>query len=471
MDKLKLSLAALRRHYFWVLCGVIVIVSVTTWEMASRDLQARYKENYSKINSTFVQLNEFNGESPNEKYKTGLEGERTKLNGLVMAAWNEFNKQQKDKLVWPERVAVVNQLAPNAEIPESIRENFVTNVVKPNLQRIFEVVNIRRPKGEANNQDIVLPGMGRNAAQEFEGIVHWDLSKREDLEKRFRMNEIPSTIWVRAKMEDMWIYESLVNIIAKINEGATDSLNASIKRIERIDLAQWAIYNAQKNPGADLKLKKADAGMGGPTSSSGTDDGFVHIPGVGEQKMHPDLALLEGRYIDENNSPVPVEAVIAEFIDPQSPEGKVSMRPLEQIQPPRPLKEPPFTEFRQVFVDMQFLMDQRKIPDLMAACANSPLPIEIRQVVMSFFDVDTVKSTEGQAAVQPGAEVAMPGQTERAPYDATVQLRGIVYIYDQPQDAKLGKGSAPKPAQRKLGTPQQKKAEEAQLAPMEPQFN
>jgi hypothetical protein len=438
MDKLKQYMATLRKHYFWVLCALICIVSVTTWQMASNDLHARYETNHRVINSTFQQLNDFTPESPNEKYRGGLEVERNKLNDQVIDLWTEFKKQQLDKLVWPEKVAVVNQLAPNAEIPEAIRENFVTNVVKPNLERIFEIVNIRRPKEEANNTGLVLPGMDANKGVEQIGIVEWVSSKRQELRDRFTMNEIPSTIWVRTKMEDMWIYESLVNIIAKINEGSTDSLNATIKRIEKLDLAQWAIYDSQKNPGADLKLKKPDAGMGGPTPS-GQDDSLVHIPGHGEQKIPADMALIDGRYIDENNHPVPAEAAFSGFVDPQSVEGKNFTSQLEKHPgaggQPRAVKEPPFTEFRQVFVDMQFVMDQRKIPDLMAACANSPLPIEIRQVLMSFYDVDTVKVAEsnqasmpaGLGAVAGGAstEVAMPSQGERAPYDATVQIPSL----------------------------------------------
>ena len=69
------------------------------------------------------------------------------------------------------------------------------------------------------------------------------------------------------------------------------------------------------------------------------------------------------------------------------------------------------------------------------------------------------------------AKLPFPGRTSAAPYDATVQLRGIVYIYDQPQESKLGKGSAPKPAQRKLGTPLQKKPDEMPQTAPEPQFN
>ena len=41
-----------------------------------------------------------------------------------------------------------------------------------------------------------------------------------------------------------------------------------------------------------------------------------------------------------------------------------------------------------MFVNMQFVMDQRKIPELLAACANSPLRIEPRQVMMQFSDID-----------------------------------------------------------------------------------
>src|SRR6185437_11719135 len=99
MDNLKKYLAVLRKHYFWLLCALICIVSVTTWQMASNELEARYNEDYRKIKSTFDQLNEFNGESPNEKYKTGLEDERKKINSQVLDAWGEFSKVQKDKLV------------------------------------------------------------------------------------------------------------------------------------------------------------------------------------------------------------------------------------------------------------------------------------------------------------------------------------------------------------------------------------
>jgi hypothetical protein len=82
-----------------------------------------------------------------------------------------------------------------------------------------------------------------------------------------------------------------------------------------------------------------------------------------------------------------------------------------------------------------------------------------------------VKSADASNALQAVGEIAVPGQNERAPYDATVQIRGIVYIYDPPQEPKLGKGSAPKPAQRKLGTPLQKKPDEMPQAAAEPQFN
>ena len=52
----------------------------------------------------------------------------------------------------------------------------------------------------------------------------------------------------------------------------------------------------------------------------------------------------------------------------------------DQGKPMKDDKSGPFAEFKQMFVYMRFIMDQRRLPNLMAACANVPLPIETRQV-------------------------------------------------------------------------------------------
>jgi hypothetical protein len=106
----------------------------------------------------------------------------------------------------------------------------------------------------------------------------------------------------------------------------------------------------------------------------------------------------------------------------------------------------PFAEFKQVYVRMKVLMDQRKAPELLAACASARLPVEIRQVLMSLDD----KTGVGQ---RPGARGPSGDKIDPGPYDGFVDIRGIVYIYNKPDVNRVGKGAAGEPAKRPFSIP------------------
>ncbi|HEY5312775.1 MAG TPA: hypothetical protein VIK18_09655 [Pirellulales bacterium] len=429
MKDLKRYLAALKKHHFWVLSGLILIVGLSTWSSASRDLQARFDENRNKIKTTFTLLAGLGPGAPNDKFTEGLHKEQTTLRSQVFDAWQDVSLRQKgDKkakiegiTIWPPEVDDINRLGPHEPIPEDLRQNYMSSALPAEWKRLFEAVKIRHPKG---NMDVNVDDLNaRRQTIEYEGIVVWDQEQREALVKRYQVQEIPSNLRVRVTQEDMWVFQSMINLIVQLNEGANDSLAATVKRIDKLELAQWAIADAQKDPGADLKLKKADgeneSAIIGPAGGLGVEEAIVALPGA--QDHTEDKWLLEGRYLDQNNQPISAEEA---------------------------LKNPPFAEFKQMFVNMQFVMDQRKIPELLAECANSPLRIEPRQVLMKFSDVDhQSKPNEGGEAAENGPRL------EHGPYDCVLQIRGIVYIYNEPQEPKLGTGSAPQPARRELGIP------------------
>ncbi|HEX3655186.1 MAG TPA: hypothetical protein VHV55_05245 [Pirellulales bacterium] len=428
MKDLKRYLAALRKHHFWVLSGLILIVGLTTWARASRDLQTRFDDNRNKLKSTFTMLAGLrDGTKPNEKFTEGLRNERTTLRSQVFDAWKDVSLKQKgDKkekiegiTVWPPEVDDINKLAPNERIPEDLRQNYMSSALPAEWDRLFKAVQIRHPKGQGNPDD--QPARGQTV--EYEGIVVWDQEQREALVKRYQVQEIPSDLRVRVTQEDMWVFQSMIDLVVRLNDGATDTLAATVKRIDKLELAQWAVADAQKNPGADLKAKKAEGeneiAAAAPMAPMAGEQAIVALPGAQDHKE--DKWLLEGRYLDQKNQPISADDA---------------------------LKNPPFAEFKQMFVSMQFVMDQRRIPELLAECANSPLRIEPRQVLMKFMDIDhKAKVSEGEFVENSGPHL------ERGPYDCVLEIRGIVYIYNEPQEAKLGTGSAPQPAQRELGIP------------------
>jgi hypothetical protein len=180
--------------------------------------------------------------------------------------------------------------------------------------------------------------------------------------------------------------------------------------------------------------------MPGMPGGGGADAGMPGAGGAadaGAAAASADAALLDGRYLDDQGKPMKGDGT------------------------------GPYAEFKQMFVYMRFLMDQRKLPDLLAACANAPLPIEARQVRVHIGDQD--KSVGGGAGGGPGMMMpgmdmggGMPqmmggdGKVETGPYDSVVELSGIIYLYNPPDIAKLGTGSSSDPSQRSFSVPKEK---------------
>lgn len=162
-------------------------------------------------------------------------------------------------------------------------------------------------------------------------------------------------------------------------------------------------------------------GPGGPGGNNaptppGGGGGNSQASAGGETKKDADTELRDGRYLDEKGQPLAAGA----------PE--------------------PFAEFKQVFVFMKLTMDQRAIPELIAACANAPLPVETRQVTMRMLGDDA----DGMGMQVFGGQ---SGGVETLANDATIELSGVIYLYNPPDVAQLGMGQAGSPAQRSFGVP------------------
>ncbi len=147
-------------------------------------------------------------------------------------------------------------------------------------------------------------------------------------------------------------------------------------------------------------------------------------------------------------------------------------------------KVQPSAEYRMLPVVMRLVMDHRMLPEVQACCAESPLPIKITQL-----NLREPGSTEGggggvgggdgmgPGGAAPGAPGAggfggagpgaggvgaaagpraaggvgrkenpiradgFGGEIELGPYDREVEIKGVIYIYNPPDLAKVGKGA------------------------------
>ena len=100
--------------------------------------------------------------------------------------------------------------------------------------------------------------------------------------------------------------------------------------------------------------------------------------------------------------------------------------------------EPQDPEFRRLPVRMRLMMDQRWIPQLLIECANATLPIEVKQLRVyrdqsgTGFGSTANRSSRGSSRSLRGMD-----SLEADANMADVELRGIVYIYNKPDETVL----------------------------------
>ncbi|MEX2120670.1 MAG: hypothetical protein WD847_19720 [Pirellulales bacterium] len=454
---------------------------------------------------------------PNEDFAKTVQDLHEQLKNEVFEAWEELYRRQEGLLEWPDDVAAIADIPPPQEIDRHLRELYRDNVVLAEWQRVFEIVDLRRQKVEEADDAAEPMERGGRPEIQYEGLVSWPDNDRYSIVQRYLTASTPSTNRVRLTQEDLWVFEALANIVVSTNDGATDALNAPIKGIESLDVAQFAMQGAGDGGSTGSGGGMAGGGMGGMAGGmGGMAGGMGGMAGGGAgdaqggdaaaaSAKSEDDKLLIGRYLDERGRPI-------DFNAPQ-----------------------PFAEFKQIFVRMKFVMDQRRIPDLLAQCANAPIPVEVRRVRITFglSGGDVTRLAGGQAGgggggnmggmagggmggmaggmggmaggmggmaggmggmaggmggmaggmggmaggmggmaggrmggmaggrggmagggMGGGGGMASSVPVETGPYDAVVEVCGVVYIYNRPEKEKLGTGSAADPSQRVFALPQ-----------------
>jgi hypothetical protein len=326
-----------------------------------------------------------------------------------------------------------------------------------------------------------MPGMGglgganaTDTEEEWIGAVDWNPTDIQSLETRFTWKDsTPSTLAVVLAQEDLWVIEALLRVIAETNGKGATYATAAVKRIEALQIGRDAVARGGEDtifraggaqagggmggPGGGMPGMGGPAmgGMGGPgmgrPGTGGPGIGGPGMPGMGGPAMGgpgmagapgmggtgaagaDDSRLIEGRYVDGKGLPLSAEA---EF----------------------PYAKHPFAEFKMMPIRMNLVMDQRRIPRLLVACANSNMPIEVQRVRIkghgsSGAAVAAAPMGGGMMGGRGGMDGMLGGRggvggqspaadSHESQLDVPVEIYGVIYIYNPPDREKLGTGAA-----------------------------
>jgi len=417
MDQIKELLPKIKQHSFWVMAAGILIVSIGSWWYSTGNLRADQEKQVTDIKSKFSGVNtirQTNPQHPNKSTADGMDALTMQYAREIGRGWEQQYKQQEGVLLWPKLVrddpefaAAVEKCRPIESVPINalgqvasfdrdlkslFRDNY-RNFIRhylPNLATTIDAkwqaitaVESADPTGSVGPGD----GGGFGAGQVgpdgrplvFDtSMVLWDpVNQQELLTTHFpfigRQSET-TTMEVLYAQEDLWVLQNVMNIIAETNKAvnATARHEAVVREIHFVRIGRSALGLA----GAVTPIGPAPVqggmtpgseGQAGPAPSGPSPDGSAPPPGGvpapgGDglaQAMSRDLA--EGRYVDEKYQTLPASR-LRQALTSRTPEDAL------------------LAVAKRMPVRIRVLADQRKLNILLAACGNSKLPVEVRQV-------------------------------------------------------------------------------------------
>ncbi len=395
-------LPALKKHYFWICCGVIVLVTFSVWWIACSSLREETEDRIADINTAFSSGEQVTRVTnhPNQTSHDGTDELIQLASREVYEAWQEQANHQQAVLVWPPElgadfIAKVADKWPIEKLPYPTeneidvwyRERY-RNYVDSLVPKLAEAVGAR---WYLNEQETTEP------------IVMWeDGDQRRLMQDHFswpdQPSQAPTTLQMLYAQETLWALTEIMHIIQRTNGDVDARYQAAIKRIYSISLSQDAVARAgnissisggragggdgggmmpggmpEGMPGGDDAPPSSYGGAmapgamgsdgGGGGGGSAQASGITGSPGGGGQTaLAPTRDPADYRYVDPKDfTPLTGEKIrnALKSDDPDSAFLVVAKR---------------------MPVRLRVNMDQRKLNRLLAECGNADLPVEIRQV-------------------------------------------------------------------------------------------
>ena len=458
MDKVRAFANIIWTQRFWVLSVLGTIVGVVCWNMASSELDAEFTKRKSAIETNYNAVKTINGmlNHPNDSVNEGDKLQAVQQRDFVLKIWQElYDRQRTEVLYWPETISkeFVDYME-KRKFGDSIKSDmrgFYHNYIEKQFDVLLAKVEAKKGAtrggssssygGEMGGYGGEMGGYGGAGAtggaggadsQEEDYLILW--LDQEKLQRKLAFKTKPSAMKVWVTQEDLWVYETLLDVIAKTNKavGATRPDNTAVRAIMTLQVG-----NAAASPSTgQVLIPQATGGAGGMGEGMGGMGGYGgemggyggemggyggemggmggemggyggEMGGYGEGGMGGDggdAALTANRYLGPDGKPVAGDS------------GSYGS-----------------TEFRKLPIQMKLYMDQRKIPRVLIECANAALPIEVKQVRI---DADQSGSGVVGGASRGTSSRSISGVAPD-PNLAEVEIRGVVYIYNEPDTETL----------------------------------
>lgn len=489
MDQVRAALGWLKRQHFWVLSVVVVLIALGCWMNGKNKLSAAFNANKQAIEGGWGQLKGVQSASfhPNQTIIDRQTAENKTQADSVKALWQQlYDRQRAHVLTWPEQLSksfrdAVEKMKFNDEIPVELRNNY-QNYIERHFPELPKQIGARpvdpnatggagAPGGYTRTME-GNPGMA-GVPEDDDYICQWMENDQIVIRDELNFPQRPSSLRIWITQEDLWVYHTLLDVIAKTNQaaGASRKANAAVKTVYSIEVGPRAAQYS-RSPGRLMVPPQVAAAVPGaeggpPGAGPGPEGAPAGVPGGRPMMLSPEgrggglggnmpmspaqeqAALLSGRYLDEKGQPIPFGSVGA------TEGGGPAQEAPAAVDPNAPAAPVDFDQFGKAYkrlpVRLVMEMDLRWLQALVANCANEPLRVEVQEVRVNVPDAMAAGMPGGGGGYTGRGGMGGPGgnaspfpdrtglQTFLArPNVATVVVQGTIFIFNKPNLNILG---------------------------------
>ena len=467
MDQLKTFLAFVKKNHFWILSGLAVLIGLVVYLAASSKLTDGYQKQKQQIASTDNQVSPLlNGtEHPNINWVQQVKNDSDALRLNVKNAWDALYTDQRNRVfVWPQElgptvIATLSQSNPqNPNDPAVIEacERF-QKYVKAEVRHMGAIVDADWPedaKADPRGRPAGhVPGHGPDAAAaatEKSYLVVWDDADRQYWTDAYDWQDRPSTLDVRYAQEELWVMNAICQAIFRTNTGAKLNDEAIVRDINQLRIAYDAVGKFPLGEGEKRIVHLGKAPVGGlavPTPGAGPN-------GAADQNLIPFEAKRPNRNkqsADDSDigarapppggghgmglNPAGAQTGVPEVTDPDAwlKDGRL-VNPAGKPQLAKDLADPAVKEYRLMAFRLNLTVDELRWDRLLLELANSPLPLEVREV-----RINVTSENSGEAAGHGGQRRPQQPESDKGPVrNISLELRGVAYLINPPNPQSLG---------------------------------
>ncbi len=476
-DNIRPALAAVVKHHFWILLGLVPLVVLPMVFLARGKLAAEIDSARSQIESRISAVRSVAGiqPHPNDGWSGAIDKATMRVKKETLDEWDNLWKSQEPMRVWPESLGPdflqrIATLKPGGKLPRPLLERYqngVRAIVRTLPKRMGADEMMLEGAAGGPGQPMSLPpglpqgpldpGMVRGrpgVPEKPPALVQWNPADQARLYASFDWQKPPSTTQVLLAQEELWVYGVLVDAIARVNKTSAGAYNAAIPVVEQLAVGYPA---AEDNPGAAAGgriVLPAATGAGSPTGEfTAPPDPSAMNAGAGGPAMRPPHPRFSGGGPAAGAGPPPGDLAPGGEApaDPSASPDDLLRNWIYVDFAGKPLMaadlatSPDAQLVHLVPFVMRAIVDERKLDALLVDLASAPVPIDVRQVRINPGTGGAGgpgmgmqlpgRRGEFEGPGMPGGPTVAPGSR---PNDVTVELRGTVALATPPDRQALG---------------------------------